>query len=68
MLNLAMAIQKQDLPRSVAWLLMVLWCSCNNAAFSVHMMCPGAQCSILAVVTIFDYIYNSDSHGIPVEF
>jgi len=32
------------------------------------MMCPGAQCSILDVVTIFDYIYNGDSHGIPVEF
>jgi len=47
---------------------MVLWCSCKNAAFSVHVMCPGAQCSILAVVTIFDYIYNGDSHGIPVEF
>jgi len=32
------------------------------------MMCPGAQCSILDVVTIFDYIYNSDSHGILAEF
>jgi len=40
---------------------MALWCSWKNAALSVHMMCPGAQCSILAVVTIFDIIYNGDS-------
>ena len=31
-------------------------------------MCPGVECSILDVVTIFDYIYNGDSHGILVEF
>jgi len=34
----------------------------------MHMMCPGVQCSILDVITIFDYIYNGDSHGILVEF
>jgi len=57
------AIQKQYLPRSVASLIMVLWCSSKNATLFVHMMCPGAQCSILDVVTIFDYTYNGDSHG-----
>jgi len=31
-------------------------------------MCPGVECSILDVVTIFDYIYNGDSHGILAEF
>jgi len=47
---------------------MVLWRSGKNATLFAHMMCPGAQCSILDVVTIFDYIYNGDSHGIPAEF
>jgi len=60
---LNLAIWKQYLPRSVAWLLMLLWCSCKIATLFAHMMCPGAQCSILDVVTIFDYIYNGDSHG-----
>jgi len=68
MLNLAMAIRKQYLLRSVVSLLMVLWCSGKNATLFVHMMCPGVQCSILDVVTIFDYIYDGDSHGIPAEF
>ena len=66
MLNLAMAIWKQYLPSLVAYLLMVLWCSSKNATLFMHMMCPGAQCLILDVVTIFDYIYNgdsTDSHG-----
>ena len=36
---------------------MVLWQSGKNATLFVHVMCPGAQCSILDVVTIFDYIY-----------
>ena len=67
-LNLAMAIQKQYLPRSVVSLLMVLWCSGKNATLFAHVMCPRVQCSILDVVTIFDYIYNGDSHGIPAEF
>jgi len=67
-LNLAMAIRKQYLARSVAYLLMVLWCSGKNATLFAHMMCPGAQCLILDVVIIFDYIYNGDSHGIPAEF
>jgi len=31
-------------------------------------MCPGVQCSILDVVTIFDYISDGDSHGILAEF
>jgi len=47
---------------------MVLWCSGKNATLFVHVMCPGVQCSILDVVTIFDYIYDGDSHGILVEF
>jgi len=47
---------------------MVLWCSGKNATLFVHVMCPRVQCSILDVVTIFDYIYDGDSHGIPVEF
>jgi len=47
---------------------MVLWHSGKNAILFVHMMCPGAQCSILDGVTIFDYIYNGDSYGIPAEF
>ena len=42
---------------------MVLWCSSKNATLFVHMMCPGVQCLILDVVTIFDSIYNGDSHG-----
>jgi len=67
-LNLAMAIRKQYLPRSVVSLLMVIWCSGNNATLFVHVMCPRVQCSILDVVTIFDYIYDGDSHGIPAEF
>jgi len=62
------AIQKQYLPRSVVSLLMVLWCSGKNATLFAHVMCPRVQCSILDVVTIFDYIYDGDSHGILAEF
>jgi len=47
---------------------MVLWRSGKNATLFMHVMCPGAQCSILDVLTIFDYIYNGASHGIPAEF
>jgi len=47
---------------------MVLWHSGKNATLFVHVMCPRVQCSILDVVTIFDYIYDGDSHGILAEF
>jgi len=67
-LSVGMAIRKQYLASLVAYLLMVLWRSGKNATLFVHVMCPGVQCSILDVVTIFDYIYNGDSHGIPAEF
>ena len=63
MLNLAMAIRKQYLPRSVVSLLMVLWHSGKNVILFAHVICPRVQCSILDVVTIFDYIYDGDSHG-----
>ena len=58
MLDLAVAIRKEYLPRSVVRLEMVLWCSCKNAG--------EAQCSILDGVTIFDSTYNGISHGILV--
>jgi len=57
------AIRKQYLLRSVAYPLMVLWRSGKNATLFTHVMCPGVQCLILDVVTIFDSIYNGDSHG-----
>jgi len=76
MLNLAMAIREQYLLRSVVLLLMVLWCSGKNATLFAHVMCPGVQCSILDVVTIFDYIYmmvipmgfRQNFSRIPMEF
>jgi len=47
--------------------------SCRRWAVSPHRCRhvsghPRVQCSILDVVTIFDYIYDGDSHGILAEF
>jgi len=45
---------------------MVTLCiNCKNAALLPHVVCPGTEGLILAVVTIFDNIYDGESHGIP---